>query len=119
MNAFGGTSTKRRARDSPTTRGSSHAFACRIRCCAACQRSSAPLIAGLFSSTARVTSPNESFDEAAPYSPLSAAIRFRIDKDLANKIKKVVVFIDPGLRLKTKRAHNGHTPGVSVFGSDE
>src|SRR5215472_4596687 len=82
-------------------RGSSHAFACRTRWLAACQRLSASLIAGLFSSTARVTSPNESRDEAVPYSPPSAAISLRIDKDVVNKIKKVVVFIDPALRLKT------------------
>src|SRR5438552_11129423 len=101
MNAFGGTSTKRRTRDSPATRGSSHAYAWRARWIAARQRCSASLMAGLFSSTRRVTSANESRDEVAPYSPPSAAIWVRSNKDVANKIKKVVVFIDPRLRLKT------------------
>src|SRR5436190_3731704 len=102
MNAFGGTSTKRRTRDSPPIRGSSHAFACRTRSRAARQRFSASLIAGLFSKTARVTSCNESWGEAEAYSPLSPAFRLRTDKDAASKIKRVVVFIDPGLRLKTR-----------------
>src|SRR4030095_9990948 len=104
MNAFGGTSTKRRTRDSPPIRGSSQAFACRTRSCAACQRCSASLIAGLFVSTARVTSPSESRGEAAPYSPPSAATRLRSNKDVANKTKKVVVFIDPRECLKVRRA---------------
>src|SRR5213080_1255723 len=100
MNAFGGTSTKRRTRDSPATRGSSHAYAWFARWIAARQRCSASLIAGLFSSTKRVTSVNESPREAAPSSPPSAAIRLQSNKDVTNKTERDFVFIDPGLRLK-------------------
>src|SRR5438034_6635951 len=88
-------------------------------------------MAGLFSSTRRVTSANESCAEAAKSSPPSAAIWVRSNKDITNKIERVVVFIDPRLRLKIcrhapmarsdgpqGRGYRRH-PGVSGPGSDE
>src|SRR5436189_3873877 len=85
-----------------------------MRSLAAHQWFSASLIAGLFCSTARVTSPNESWDEVAPSSPPLAAIRFRIDKDVANKIKKVVVFILSKTAVEDQTCQRMGTPRASA-----
>src|SRR5437867_13292106 len=112
MNAFGGILMKRWNSESPTILGSSHAAACGTRSSAARHRFSASLIAGLFANTARVTSPNEiRADGVFSLAALSVACSARTDKVVSNRIKEVVVFIDPGLRLKHgyagKSAHHG------------
>src|SRR5207302_6361792 len=105
VNALGATSTNRAARELPLTRRSYQVASWVTRALAAFHFLSACWIAGMLASTMLVTSSSEMReDKAFSAAALSGALSARTIKVVSNKAKKVFVFIDPGLRLKTRCA---------------
>src|SRR6185369_15117260 len=91
--------TKRAVTVFALTFRSSHAVSRTIRFFAASHFCLASSIDGLCASTARVTSTNE---RREPSSAPHAVRSDKLERDKSNK--RIVVFIDPGQRLKRRRA---------------